>query len=402
MDGLTLDAAIAITAEQSLALRAKFQEIPKATADILTAGLRANPLLFGSVDEVPYGQYTPAAPGEVGYGLTVIQPIDINRKRVYRVIAAERARSVIQAQYQDAVRLEIDNLHVRFVDLLAARETVRYVEASLAGLQEVRGAVERLARGQEVSSLEVDRIQVQIDAAEVAHIDALNSLHRAKQILAAQLALPSPDVAPLEVRGSIQTNASGLPGVDQLLELACANRPDLRAYQLGVQRAAAEVDLAVKERYPDIFVLYTPWGYRDNTPTGGQSVSSWGISGMASIPLYNRNQGNIRRAELNVGQTRLEWAHLTRQVEAEVRQAYRDLQTAHDKVQRLDATILPRAQTIREKTLTQLRGGQIDTLAYLQAQRDYVEVVRQYRDALIDLRRAALRINTVIGMRLTD
>ncbi|MBL8828750.1 MAG: TolC family protein, partial [Planctomycetaceae bacterium] len=193
-DGLTLDAAIGIVADQSLTLRAKFQEIPKATADILTAGLRANPLLFASVDEVPYGQYTPAAPGEVGYGVTVIQPIDINRKRVYRVIAAERARSVVQAQYQDAVRIEVDNLHLRFVDVLAARETVRYVEASLAGLHEVREAVERLARGQEVSSLEVDRIQVQIDAAEVARIDAVNSLHRAKQSLAAQLAVPSPDV----------------------------------------------------------------------------------------------------------------------------------------------------------------------------------------------------------------
>lgn len=400
-DGLTLDAAIAITAEQSLSLRAKFQEIPKATADILTAGLRANPLIFASVDEVPYGQYSPAAPGEVGYGLTVIQPIDINRKRVYRVIASERARSVIQAQYQDAVRLEIDNLHVRFVDVLAARETVRYVEASLVGLHEVRQAVERLARGQEVSSLEVDRILVQIDAAEVALADAQNSLHRSKQYLAAQLAIPSPDVTRFEIRGSLQTNVTTLPGVDQLLELACANRPDLRAYQMGVQRASAEVDLAIKERYPDIFVLYTPWGYRDNAPTGGQSVSAWGISGMASIPLYNRNQGNIRRAELNVGQTRLEWAQLTRQIEAEVRQAHRDLQTTLDKVQRLDTAILPRAQTIREKTLAQLRGGQIDTLTYLQAQRDYVEVIRQYRDALIDLRRAALHINTVVGIRLS-
>ena len=48
----------------------------------------------------------------------------------------------------------------------------------------------------------------------------------------------------------------------------------------------------------------------------------------------------------------------------------------------------------------QVRGGQSDMLAYLQAQREYVDVVRQYRDALLDLRRAALRVNTVTGIRL--
>ena len=47
-----------------------------------------------------------------------------------------------------------------------------------------------------------------------------------------------------------------------------------------------------------------------------------------------------------------------------------------------------------------MRGGQVDVLSYLQAQREYVDVVRQFRDSLIDLRRAALRINTVVGMRL--
>jgi len=50
--------------------------------------------------------------------------------------------------------------------------------------------------------------------------------------------------------------------------------------------------------------------------------------------------------------------------------------------------------------LAQVRGGQADMLTYLQAQRDYVDVVRQYRDTLLELRRAALRINTAVGIRL--
>src|SRR5205823_4240936 len=45
-DGLTLDQTIKRLVSANLDLRARFHEIPKAQADVLTAGLRANPLLF--------------------------------------------------------------------------------------------------------------------------------------------------------------------------------------------------------------------------------------------------------------------------------------------------------------------------------------------------------------------
>lgn len=399
-DGLTLDAAIGLVTAQSLSLRAKFREIPKATADVLTAGLRGNPLVFGSVDNAPYGEYSTDRPGEVGYGVTVIQPIDINRKRVYRVIAAERARQVIHAQYQDAVRVEIDMVSMLFIDALAARETTRYVEASIAGLQEVLATVERLVKGAEMTSLERERVLVQLDSATLAREQAAAAFDKACGQLAAALALPAPAEAPLELRGTLRTDLAQVPALEQTIQLAILNRPDLRAFQLGIQRAGAEIDLAVKERYPDVFVLYTPWGLTDNSGIGERNAESWGISGMASVPLFNRNQGNIRRAQLSREQTSLEWAQLQRQVETEARQAYRDLEAARDKTERLEAVILPRARAIRDKTLAQMRGGQVDALSYLQAQREYVDVVRQFRDALIELRRAALRINTVVGVRL--
>ncbi len=37
---------------------------------------------------------------------------------------------------------------------------------------------------------------------------------------------------------------------------------------------------------------------------------------------------------------------------------------------------------------------------YLAAQREYNELVRQYRDTLVAHRRAMLKLNTVVGQRL--
>ena len=73
---------------------------------------------------------------------------------------------------------------------------------------------------------------------------------------------------------------------------------------------------------------------------------------------------------------------------------------AVEKSRRLDTVILPRVRSIRDKTFQQMQGGRVDVLAYLQTQREYADIVRQFRDSLIDLRLAALRINTVAGVRI--
>jgi|GEM_PF-1024255 cobalt-zinc-cadmium efflux system outer membrane protein len=399
-DGLTLESVITLTIERNQSLQTRFQEIRKADADVLTAGLRGNPSVFGSVDSVPYGSYSPERPGEPGYSVTVIQPFDVNNKRGYRIIAAQRAKSVIHAQYQDAVRLEIDALYTLYTDVLAARETLRYVESSIVGLGEVRGTVDRLVRGGELSSLELDRIDLQLDAADIARAEAAVALAKAKQRLALVTMLPDPGEVPFDIRGTLHTDTNAIPPADQLVQVARQNRPDIQAFSLGVQRASAEVQLAVKERYPDVFVLYTPWGMVDNTALGAQNATSWGVSGMASVPLFNRNQGSIRRAEASRSQAEIELDQLCRRIDMEVRQVASEVDVARKRAERLETTIVPRARRIRDLTLAQVQGGQADMLAYLQSQREYVDVVRQYRDALLDLRRAALRINTAIGMRI--
>ena len=51
---------------------------------MLTASLRANPLVFGTVSSIPYGSYSMQRPGQTSYSATVIYPIDVSRKRAAR------------------------------------------------------------------------------------------------------------------------------------------------------------------------------------------------------------------------------------------------------------------------------------------------------------------------------
>src|SRR5271166_5013048 len=134
-DGLTLDQAIELLVKNNFDLRSKFMEIPQARADILTASLRTNPILYADSQLVPYGSFSDRRPGgPTQYDLNVSHPIDYSHKRRARMDYAARALGVTEAMYQDAVRIEINNLYTAFVDVLAARQTLRYTRASVTGL----------------------------------------------------------------------------------------------------------------------------------------------------------------------------------------------------------------------------------------------------------------------------
>jgi outer membrane protein, heavy metal efflux system len=55
---------------------------------------------------------------------------------------------------------------------------------------------------------------------------------------------------------------------------------------------------------------------------------------------------------------------------------------------------------VLDTTLVQFNDGEVDALAYLNAQRSYNDIVRQYRDTVVRHRRSMLRLNSVIGQRL--
>ncbi len=399
-DGLDLDHAIErlLQANPDLATRAK--ELPKAQEDIVSAGLRNNPFIFGDVSNIPYQAYSPQRPGEVSYGVTIIQPWDVNQKRKVRIQVAQSARNVVEALYQDAVRLEIDNLYTAFLDVLAAREALRQQQVGLEGMEKVVEATRRWVQSGGGTPADLERVQVQRDSAFLAVEEAQSALRQSKRSLGVLLNLPPAQVDCLELRGAIGGYDVDLPCLDQLIDIALKARPDLNAYRLGVQRAQNEVQMARAERWNDVFILYTPWQLVDNTPLGAQSANSWGISALVTLPVFNRNQGNITRARITVSQVLIELQGREQQVIADVRRAYEEYTTSRRIVQYYQDNILPRARHVHEEKLRQLKTGNVDVRPYFEAQREYNNVVRLYLEASVRLRRSSLRLNTSVGQRI--
>jgi cobalt-zinc-cadmium efflux system outer membrane protein len=384
----------------NLDLRAKAAEIPKAEADILTASLRANPLLYADSQFIPYGGFSDQRPGgPTQYDLNITQPLDLSHKRRARTEVACRAKKVTEAQYQDAVRQAIDNVATAFIDVVAARETLRFSQASLTGLDETLRTARGLAE-LNISSTALTDIEVQRETAEVGVLEAEESLGDARRALATLLNLPPAAAESLEVRGRLRGLHPEAPPADALIRMALEGRPDIVAYRLGVRRAEAEVQLARANRLEDVFLLVQPYTFQDNSPSGLKSAHSAAVGVTIPLPLFNRNQGNIQRARITVGQTMTELAELERRVVAEVQRAERAYQVTHAAEQRFEGGILDKARQSRDTTFRLYTEGEADFDAFLNAQRRYNEVVRQYRDTLVRHRRSMLQVNTAVGRRI--
>ncbi|MEI6240695.1 MAG: TolC family protein [Planctomycetia bacterium] len=401
-DGLTLDAAIERMMAANLDIRALRHELTQADADVLTAGLRANPLVYMDTQFIPYGKFDNATPGgPTQYDINITYPIDVSKKRQARTVVARMARSTIEAQFQDVTRRQIDNVYRAFVTLQAARVDLLSARATVRRQEELLAELERTAKPADPAAADsIDHLALVLERARGGLGDATEAFADAQESLAVLLGIPAGGTVGLEPQGRLRSSVSDAPPVEELTAIALRCRPDLHAARLGVSRAGAEVQLQRANRFDDVYLFYDPFTYQDNQPFGSPSATSWALGVTFALPIYNRNQGNIARSESNASQTKLELAALERRLIAEVRLAEREFRRSREALEQMETAVLPRlAATLKRKT-EQFAAGQITADDYEGHLDDAAEVAQSHRDALVRHRRATLDVNTAVGLRV--
>ncbi|MFM7108510.1 MAG: TolC family protein [Planctomycetaceae bacterium] len=402
LDGITLDAALERMMQSNLDVRALRHELTQADADVLTAGLRTNPLVYMDSQFIPYGSFNDSRPGgPTQYDVNITMPLDVSHKRQARTVVARMARSTLEAQFQDVTRRQIDNVYRAFVtlqaarvDRLAAEATVRRQEARLAELQG------RPDRDDGTMPDVIDRLAVTLERSRITLGDAIETYDDAREGLGVLLSMSPVEAARLEPQGSLRDAAPPPPGIDGLEKLALQCRPDLRAARLGIGRANAELALQRANRFDDIYLFYDPITIQDASPYGRTSATSWAMGLTFALPIFNRNQGNIARAESNIGQSQLEFSSLERRALSEVRLADRELRRSREAIEQVERSILPRAAALFARHQEQFTAGRLSIDDLENSRDDLAEVTQSLRDAVVRHRRAMLELNTAVGLRL--
>ncbi len=392
--GMSLDAAINRLVHSNYDLRTRYQDILESRADELTASLFSAPAIFLSGHQLPYGRYSPQRPGTPSYELSPVANVDYSGKRRSHMREARWETREIEARFQNAVRLEIDHLYDAYVDVLEARDRVR------AAWDDLQQSAQWSANRRERQRTEMDRIGLQRFNAEAAFRDAEMEFRQREQHFALLLAIPPENADGLVIDGALEDPYPPPPPVAELIRLALESRPDLEAQRLASEHDKALVQVTKAERFDDAAVFYSPCEIQNNSPQGKQSSSGWGGGALFSLPILDRNQGVITRAEINVRQGQIEVEGLERMAVNEVRQVWTEYTTSRQIVQEYEREGLPAAHRIIEEALRDYNDGKEGIDALLEARKGYGEMIRLYREALVRHRRSMLKLNTAVGQRV--
>ena len=319
------------------------------------------------------------------------QRLEVGGQRRHRIEEATAWIGAAEAAAADAARQLDMSVAEVFYETLAAVEAVQLLEQNGQLATDLAELARRRLELGEGTQLELNTSRIR--GAEASRRLAVGraSLGSALVTLAELLAVPHSE-AP-EPEGVLPTSAP-VPGETELLAQAAGSRPDLLSQQREVDRARAAVALADAERVPDVAVGVS-YGREE-----GRDVALAGVR--VPLPIIQRNQGEreTARAALRRQEAQLEQLRLA--VEAELRRAWRDYETALAASRLYDAEVLS-AQRESSQLLEQAyAAGEVDYTELVVIQRELLDGRLGAVEARLDLARAIARLLAAVHLPQTQ
>ena len=171
--------------------------------------------------------------------------------------------------------------------------------------------------------------------------------------------------------------------LDQAREAVLAYHPAARSARVGVERARAAVRAAEAQPIPNVTASAGFIRQFENQSYDG----TFGLS--APIPVWNRNQGNIREARAQVGMAVQNVGQVENDLAGRVAAAFRTYNAARVRAELYRREILPRAEETLKLSREAFKGGQFEYLRVIQAQRAVAEARLELNRSLGEAWRAA-------------
>jgi cobalt-zinc-cadmium efflux system outer membrane protein len=180
-------------------------------------------------------------------------------------------------------------------------------------------------------------------------------------------------------------------GLEDLQARALKTRPDLQAALQGVAAANSQFQLqkAIGKRDVTGQINYTHLGYLNDVS----------LFGSMQLPIFDRNQGEIKRAGFAITQAQEQQLYTNGQVLTDVRDAYEGLRANDEIVGLYRSGYLDEAQQSRDITEYAYKHGAASLLDFLDAERSYRATQLGYRQSLASYLLALEQLREAVGTR---
>ena len=392
---LTLKEAEQRFLERNLSLIAERYNIDMAQAHVLQAKLFENPVI--SLEQNVYnrlnGKYFDF--GKEGEAVVEIeQVIHLAGQRNKQVRLEKINKEIAEYQFEEVMRTLRQELNEKFVEVYFLSKSIAIYEKEVNSLQVLLGGMKIQQEKGNISLMEISRLESMLFSLRKEKNERENDLLTTRGELNLLLNLPEDTQVQLSLDEEVlqQLDLSQLSFAD--LKAIINERPDQKIARSTVNASRANLKLQKSMAFPEFSV-------KGNYDRVGNFINDYFAIGVSlSVPIFNRNQGNIKAARFSIQQAGVQQEYAANRADMELFTAYTSLEKATQLYQSTNMDLERNFEKLITGVNENFTRKNISLLEFIDYYDSYKETCIQLYEIKKNVFLAMENLNTVVGQNV--
>lgn len=370
-------------------IQAKLSTLPITQTNLIVAKYRPNPIIASQNELVTGGSLHP---------IQMALPLEIGKKRFYRQEVAKEEIAKTELEINKLIWETHIKVHPYYTSVVVLQDLLVLAEGRRKFFQDLYDIAKDRYEAGDASKLDFDRSYLEVVASEnyVNEIEA--KLAQAKINLTQLLGLSPKQQIVLDVK------QEDLKPTEIL-----STRTEMQSYMNGA--LAKRLEVAILERDYGIKraqLKQSEWEKIPNLVVEGGVVhpsvgdDNWGpyVALQTELPIFNRKQGEIKRAKAELEYLDREKDRLDLSIKSEIENAFVNFQTREKQLRRFEQNALSQSQNILESIQYGYKQGQLTLTDILNAEQKNREIKENYLQSILNYQIAFADLEYALGAEL--
>lgn len=394
---LTLKEAEQRFLERNLSLIAERYNIDMAQAQVLQAKLFENPVI--SLEQNVYNRLNGKYFGFGKEGEAVVeieQVIHLAGQRNKQVRLEKINKEIAEYQFEEVMRTLRQELNEKFVEVYFLSKSIAIYEKEVNSLQALLGGMKIQQEKGNISLMEISRLESMLFSLRKEKNERENDLLTTRGELNLLLNLPEDTQVQLSLDEEVlqQLDLSQLSFAD--LKAIINERPDQKIARSTVNASRANLKLQKSMAFPEFSV-------KGNYDRVGNFINDYFAIGVSlSVPIFNRNQGNIKAARFSIQQAGVQQEYAANRADMELFTAYTSLEKATQLYQSTNMDLERNFEKLITGVNENFTRKNISLLEFIDYYDSYKETCIQLYEIKKNVFLAMENLNTVVGQNVLN
>lgn len=394
---LTLKEAEQRFLERNLSLIAERYNIDMAQAQVLQAKLFENPVI--SLEQNVYNRLNGKYFDFGKEGETVVeieQVIHLAGQRNKQVRLEKINKEIAEYQFEEVMRTLRQELNEKFVEVYFLSKSIAIYEKEVNSLQALLGGMKVQQEKGNISLMEISRLESMLFSLKKEKNERESDLLTTRGELNLLLNLPEDTQVQLSLDEEVlqQLDLSQLSFAD--LKAIINERPDQKIARSTVNASRANLKLQKSMAFPEFSV-------KGNYDRVGNFINDYFAIGVSlSVPIFNRNQGNIKAARFSIQQAGVQQEYAANRADMELFTAYTSLEKATQLYQSTNMDLERNFEKLITGVNENFTRKNISLLEFIDYYDSYKETCIQLYEIKKNVFLAMENLNTVVGQNVLN